>query len=202
MKYGKSYDPAAFHLKTLKKIKPREVKDVAIAHIVDKNSFPALNGITCYTLEVWEEAMRLPHWHPNASELGFVVSGAIEVIIWRSAGETATFKLTAGMCWFIPQAALHSLNNIGKQHAKLFVGFSADLPQDIDLPVAFNGIPVQVREAYSNPHAELKKWVGITDSTLVGRYHLENKVLDVAMSSPYGFDLNVTPPLFSDQLLW
>src|ERR1700722_13117203 len=129
-------------LRTDKKESPRTVPNIAIAHTIDKNSFPALDGVTCYTLEVWEAGMRLPHWHPNASELGFVVSGAIEVIIWRSAGETATFRLTAGMCWFIPQAALHSLNNIGKEHAKLFIGFSNDLPQDIDLPVAYNGIPV------------------------------------------------------------
>jgi oxalate decarboxylase/phosphoglucose isomerase-like protein (cupin superfamily) len=188
-------------LKTDKKDSPRTVPNIAIAHTIDKNSFPALDGVTCYTLEVWEECMRLPHWHPNASELGFVVSGAIEVIIWRSPGETATFTLTAGMCWFIPQAALHSLNNIGKEHAKLFVGFSADIPQDIDLPVAFNGIPVEIRNAYTNPHSALRDWVGPASNLLVGRYHLQKAVHDVVMASPYKFDFAAVPPLLNSKEL-
>lgn len=109
-------------LKTDKSVTPVIIDKMGVARLVDKDSFPALNGVTCYCLEIWEECMRLPHWHPNASELGYVISGSIEVIIWRSPGETAVFTLTAGMCWFIPQSALHSLNNIGREPAKLFVG--------------------------------------------------------------------------------
>jgi oxalate decarboxylase/phosphoglucose isomerase-like protein (cupin superfamily) len=195
-----SVSPDQLLLKTTKKISPRVIKEVGLAHTVDKNSFPALDGVTCYTLEVWEECMRLPHWHPNASELGFVVSGSIEVIIWRSPGETASFTLTAGMCWFIPQAALHSLNNIGKGHAQLFVGFSTDLPQDIDLPVAFNGIPVEIRAAYTNPHSELRKWSGPIENYLVGRFHLQPAVREVIMASPYKFDFASVPPLLHSEL--
>jgi len=35
-------------------------------------------------------------------ELGYVISGAIEVILWRSPGESAVFTLTAGMCCSFP----------------------------------------------------------------------------------------------------
>lgn len=112
-----------FRLKTTSDIPVKSIPEIASVYIVNENNFPALADITCYTLEVWEECMRIPHWHANASELGYVISGTIEVMIWRSPGETAVFTLTAGMCWFIPQAALHSLNNIGSTHAQLLVGF-------------------------------------------------------------------------------
>jgi oxalate decarboxylase/phosphoglucose isomerase-like protein (cupin superfamily) len=185
-------------LKTNDTVPAYKVNDVGLAHTVDQNSFPALDGVTCYTLELWEECMRIPHWHPNASELGYVVSGSIEIIIWRSPGETARFTLTTGQCWFIPQAALHSLNNIGKEHAKLFVGFSASVPQDIDLPVAFNGIPIEIRQTYTNPHSELRKWLGIVANPLVGRFHLQPELSNVLTASPYGFDLAAVPPLLND----
>src|ERR1700722_16641919 len=112
----------SFYLPTKKIIQPRELKKSGFAYIIDKTNFNALKSETAYVLEIWEECMRLPHWHPNAAELGYVVSGEIEIIIWRSPGETAMFRVSAGMCWFIPQGALHSLNNIGKEKAKLFVG--------------------------------------------------------------------------------
>lgn len=185
-------------LQTTKVIKPREIKKCGIAYVVDKSNFPALDGITCYALEMWDESMRVPHWHPNAAELGYVVSGEIEIIIWRSPGETAMYKLSAGMCWFIPQAALHSLNSISKEKAVLAVGFAASIPLDIDLPVAFNGVPVVIRDAYTSPHAELRKWKGTNNNPLLGNCPVDKAVTEVMTGSPYGFDLAAVPPLFND----
>ena len=187
-----------YRLQTLKKINPIEAKKVGTARMVGKDNFPVLDGVTCYSVELWEECMRLPHWHPNAAELGYVVSGRIEIMIWRSPGESAMFTLGPGMCWFIPQAALHSLNNVGKERAVLLVGFSADRPQDVDLPVAFNGVPVPVRDAYTSPHSELRKWKGVASNPLVGRFHFPQTVNEVVTGSPYGFDLAKVTPLFSD----
>lgn len=93
---------ATYRLQTTRDIPITDTPKVGNAYVVGKNNFPALEGVSCYTIEVWEKCMRLPHWHPNAAELGYVISGSIEVMIWRSPGETAVFTLTAGMCWFIP----------------------------------------------------------------------------------------------------
>lgn len=191
----------AWHLQTVRNIPPVTVNQVGKAYIVSKQNFPILNGVTCYTLEVWEESMRIPHWHPNASELGYVVSGEIEVMIWRSPGESTVFTLSQGMCWFIPQAALHSLNNVGKSSAQLLVGFSSELPQDIDLPVAFNGIPVPLRDAYTSPHTELRQWAGVIENPLVGHCPVDPALHKVLTASPYGFDLAKVTPLFKDDKL-
>jgi oxalate decarboxylase len=203
MKMGKNNlaNPTGFFLHPKKSITPTEIKDAGWAYVVDKEKFSALSGITSYCLEIWGECMRLPHWHPNASELGYVISGEIEVIIWRSSGETASFTLTAGMCWFIPKAALHSLNNIGKEKARLLVGFSAEIPQDIDLPVAFNGIPIPVRNALTSPHVELSQWSGVNINPLLGKLPRYSPLEKVLSASPYGFDLKATPPLFDDKEL-
>lgn len=76
----------------------------------------------------------------------------------------------------------------------LLVGFSSDRPQDIDLPVAFNGIPVPIRETYTSPHADLGQWTEFISNPLVGRFPLISEVQKVATGSTYGFDLaKVTP---------
>ena len=194
----KSLDPASFKLETTKKVKPIVVEKKGKAYMVGKDNFAALEGVTCYTLEIWEECMRLPHWHPNASELGYVISGTIEIIIWRSPGESAVFTLGPGMCWFIPKAALHSLNNISKDRAKLLVGFSSEQPQDIDLPVAYNGLPAPIRDAYTSPHSDLRKWSGTNVNPLLGRFPVIPELPRVLTASPYGFDLAKVPPLFNN----
>jgi len=193
--------PESYRLQTEQAVVPVSTKERGTAYMVNKDIFPALEGVTTYVLEVWEEAMRLPHWHPNASELGYVISGAIEIIIWRSPGETAVFTATAGMCWFIPQSALHSLNNIGDKPAELLVGFSSDRPQDMDLPVAFNGIPVPIREAYTSPHSELSQWRGASSNPLLGKFTPPTELQRVASGSPYAFDLAKVTPLLNEASL-
>jgi oxalate decarboxylase len=191
----------SYHLKTTDAIEQSITQNVGSAYIVDNTNFPVLRGVTCYTLEIFEECMRLPHWHPNASELGYVISGSIEVITWRSPGESAVFTLGPGMCWFIPKGALHSLNNVGDEKARLLVGFSQEDPLDMDLPVAFNGIPAPLRDAYTSPHKELREWTGPIENPLFGRYTPRDAIKKVLTTSPYGFDLSKVPPLFKDPKL-
>ncbi len=189
------------HLQTTQKVSPISVPNIGSAIIVSKDVFPTLDGVTCYIAEIWDESMRLPHWHPNASELGYVVSGTIQIILWRSPGETSVFNVSEGGCWFIPQGSLHSLNNIGDEKATLLVGFSSDRPHDIDLPVAFNGIPAPVRDAYTSPHEDLKKWTGTTNNPLLGQFPVDPLLKTLMTGSPYKFDFAEVTPLFSDPQL-
>jgi oxalate decarboxylase/phosphoglucose isomerase-like protein (cupin superfamily) len=92
----------------------------------------------------------------------------------------------------------NSLNNIGKEKAKLLVGFSHELSEDVDLPVAFNGIPAPVRDAYTSPHTALRQWSGAIDNPLFGKFPIATAMKDSVTGSPYKFDLAQTTPLFSN----
>ncbi len=190
--------PQDYHFQTKDNAKRLTVGNLGDGWIVDQGNFSVLNGVTCYTLEVWDESMRLPHWHPNASELGYVRKGIIEIILWRSPGETSVFTVGEGMCWFIPQGALHSLNNISEEKAELLVGFSSSTPQNVDLPVAFNGIPAPIRNAYTSPHADLKNWSGPISSPYFGDYTPNKSLKDMVTGSPYRFDFAQATPLFAN----
>jgi oxalate decarboxylase len=190
--------PQDFHLQTNKTIRAFVADKGGTAHVVNKNNFAALNGVTCHTIELWEQCMRVPHWHPNAAELGYVISGSIEIMIWRSPGESAMFTLGPGMCWYIPKGALHAVMNVGSERAKLLISFSSDSPQEVDMPVAFNGIAAPIRDAYTSPHILLREWEGVTTNPVLGHCPVVSAVHAVTTGSPYGFDFAKVTPLYNN----
>ena len=165
------------------------------AWVITSTQIPATN-ITGAVIELFDESMRLPHWHPNADEMGYLNKGTIQVNIWKSFGEKSQFVVKKGGLWFIPIGAMHSLDNIGDETAELVFGFSAAVLQSVDLPVAFNGIPCPVRSAYTNPHSALINYVGPTVNPTFGAYTPED-ICDNT-SSPYGANFRDINPLFED----
>lgn len=183
-------------LKTLQVINPILSKN-GVVFEVTTNNFPILNGVTCFILEEYHDAMRLPHWHPNAYELGYLISGKLEIYMWKYAGESSKYTVCAGSCWFIPQGAMHSLNNVGNGTAKMAIGFNSANPKNTDLPTAFNGIPLPIKAAYTSPHSDLTKWSGILKSTYFGElYNLVPPETNI--SSPYVINLSQISPLFNN----
>ena len=94
--------------------------------MVDVRNFPVLRGITAYLLEIWQENMRIPHWH-NSVEISFIVEGMIQVIIaapfpdrltgskGQPIGETQekephmeVFTVRSGQVYFIPAGRIQS----------------------------------------------------------------------------------------------
>lgn len=159
--------------------------------------FPVLKNTTCFILELFDASMRLPHWHPNANELGYLVSGKIEIYMWKYTGAASIYTVSAGQCWFIPMGALHSLNNIGDKSAVMAIGFDNANAQNVDLPVAFNGIPAPIRTAYTSPHAALRDWRGPTVDPFLGdlpeKFRADS---DRDLDSPYRIDLGKISPLY------
>jgi len=165
---------------------------------VGLSNFPVLSGVTVFTIEFYDDSMRLPHWHPNCSELGYLLSGKLEIFLWRYTGEASKYTVTPGQCWFIPQGALHALINVSDVTAKMVIGFNTTAVQNIDLPVAFNGIPVPLRNAFTSPHSTLKDYKGTTVNPLFGVSPLK-EVVKEEINSPYLIDMSRIAPLYNGQ---
>src|SRR5581483_1887310 len=67
-------------------------KKSGTAQVVTSTNFPILQntGVTSFIVELFEESMRIPHWH-SQSEIGYVQSGVIQVYLWRSSQEASVF---------------------------------------------------------------------------------------------------------------
>ncbi|MGO9789304.1 MAG: cupin domain-containing protein [Solirubrobacteraceae bacterium] len=97
------------------------------------DNFPILERLSLARLTVEAGGFREPHWHANAHELGYCLSGELLVTIFGDYGQHASFTISAGQMFFIPSGALHDVENIGDSRAELILVFSHEQPQDFGL---------------------------------------------------------------------
>ena len=77
------------------------------------DDFPVLDGLAMYSLRMNGEAVREPHWHPNAAELNYVIEGSVRLTIVSPGGDVETVDLTAGDISYIPKAYFHHIETLG-----------------------------------------------------------------------------------------
>ena len=90
--------------------------------------------------------MRELHWHPNADEWQYVLDGQVEVTLFGSHGRFRTETLNQGDVGYMPQGYGHSIENTGKQAARLLLGFNTGHYEAIDLSSWLAGNPAYLLE--------------------------------------------------------
>ncbi len=103
------------------------------------------------------DAMRVPHWHANATEVGTVLDGKMRVTIWEGTGTTKVFTVEKNGTWIIPKAKLHALENIGEGKIQFIVGYDSPIAADRDFITAWASLP----------NAILARAVGLSEADLV-----------------------------------
>lgn len=107
--------------------------------------------------ELLDESMRVPHWHANAVEVGTVLTGKMRVTIWEGVGKKQVFTVDKNNTWMIPQAALHSLENVGKDKLTFILAYNAPVTADVQFEQAWASLP----------NAILARSVGLTEDEIM-----------------------------------
>lgn len=94
---------------------------------------PTLEGLALYSLQLDRKGVREPHWHPNANELNYLISGRVRITLLPPGGELEVYDLEPGDITFLPRGYFHSIYNTGDEPARLAVFFSHPYPSDIGL---------------------------------------------------------------------
>jgi oxalate decarboxylase len=107
-----------------------------------KSTFCKLNGLALFLLTLEPGASLVPHWHPDAAELDYVLSGELFVGLMTTAqgtgaGKDVSFPLKKGMVDFLPQGWFHYIHNTGTTPAQVLVLFNSDTPDEVDISSAF-----------------------------------------------------------------
>lgn len=112
----------------------------------NQSTFPALagNGLAVYLLTLEPGAVRIPHWHPDAAELDYVLSGKARIGLGFPDGEWQRFDLASGQISIIPQGWFHYIENVGEETMRMLVVFSNSSPNDIGVSVGFQAVPKEV----------------------------------------------------------
>ena len=114
------------------------------AWVVDASRFPISKTVTGVVLEIDAGGLRELHWHPNADEWQYVISGQAGVTMFGSGGRFRTEVLAQGDVGYIPQGYGHSIENTGKTPLRILIGLNSGVYEEIGLAHWMAANPVDV----------------------------------------------------------
>ena len=124
--------------------------------IVDASNFP-ITTIAGALVEVDPGAMRELHWHPNADEWQYYISGQARMTVFGANGTAYTFDYQAGDVGYVPRPMGHYIENTGTTTLRFL-------------------------EMFANPHFEsvsLDQWMALIPRELLKEHlPLDNRTLD------------------------
>jgi oxalate decarboxylase len=107
---------------------------------VTADSFPILRGLSIKRVVINPGAMRTPHWHANANELTYCVSGTSLVSVLDNGSQFSSFTVSAGDMFHIDSGSLHHIENISDETAEFIIAFRHERPEDFGLVAAFGAM--------------------------------------------------------------
>lgn len=114
----------------LEKEKPR-LGPGGITRGASVHQFPASQGIAGVSMRVEPGGMRELHWHANAAEWGYVVSGSVRTTLMRPDGSWAIDTFSPGDIWYFPRGWGHSIQGVSPEECHFILIFdNGDFSED------------------------------------------------------------------------
>jgi oxalate decarboxylase len=98
--------------------------------IVSQKEFP-IATMTGATMLINPGSVRELHWHPNADEWQFVLSGRARVTIFGAHARTKTAEFGQGQIAFVKQGFGHYIEQVGSEPLRLLLLFNAPVYEEI-----------------------------------------------------------------------
>ncbi len=137
-------DPPLTHKYSLLSQAPNRTFKGGAEWRVDSARFPIATTITGMVLRLDSGALRELHWHPNADEWNYLMSGKVRITLFGSRGRYREETLDAGDVAYLPQGFGHSIENIGTEPAQILIALNTGDYQTIDLSQWIAGNPRDV----------------------------------------------------------
>ncbi|PQP82346.1 oxalate decarboxylase [Paenibacillus sp. PCH8] len=101
--------------------------------IVDSTNFPISTTVAAALVEIRPGAMRELHWHPNADEWQYYLTGQGRMTVFGGNGAARTFDYRAGDVGYVPVAMGHYIQNTGTDTLWFLEIFRSDRFEDVSL---------------------------------------------------------------------
>jgi oxalate decarboxylase len=101
--------------------------------IVSSKEFPIQKTLTGVIQDLKPGALRELHWHPNADEWQYYISGRSRVTIFGAHGRVATEDFRPGQIAFIQQGFGHYVEQVGDEPTRILILFNSPVYQEISL---------------------------------------------------------------------
>ncbi len=190
----------AHHL-PLHKMQPQESSKMGYRIKATKSSFPELQGMSFYKLVMHPHAVREPHWHANADELGYCLRGSLLVSFYGNRNLRESFTVSEGDAFFIPSGSFHAIENIGEVDAEVLLQFSHEEPEDFDLSFVFGSFSKAVLgNTWNVPSQHFQELQPITKKTLLAEVEKAAPTSNASRyTSLYKFELEASTPVVNNE---
>ena len=112
--------------------------------IVTVKEFPINNTLTSVMQYLEPGALRELHWHPNADEWQYYISGRSRVTIFGAHGRAKTEEFGPGQIGFIQQGFGHYVEQIGSEPTQFFALFNSPTFEEISISKWLAGNPASL----------------------------------------------------------
>ena len=101
--------------------------------IVDSSKFKAATTIAAAIVTVHPGGIRELHWHPNADEWQYFISGSGRMTVFATGGRARTMDFQAGDVGYVQKTLPHYVQNTGNTDLKFLEMFKSSFYQELAL---------------------------------------------------------------------
>jgi oxalate decarboxylase len=101
--------------------------------IVDSRNFRAAANIAAAIVTVKPGGIRELHWHPNADEWMYFISGRGRMTVFATGARARTMNFQTGDVGYVEKTLPHYVENLGDTDLKFLEMFKAGFYQDLAL---------------------------------------------------------------------
>jgi oxalate decarboxylase/phosphoglucose isomerase-like protein (cupin superfamily) len=150
--------------------------------------------------QLYNSAMRVPHWHANAMEIGAVLDGKMRVTIWDGKDKPHVFLVNKNQTWTIPQATLHALENVGQDKLTFIVGYNSPTAADRDFVTAWASLPDELLARTVGLTTEEISVIRKTTVNRLSNFDSSADIKEIEDNSPFSNSFETIKPLYQSDL--
>jgi oxalate decarboxylase len=159
-KVGLSPEQFTFHMADMA---PTHQDQLGKVYIVDSRNFKVNSAVAMAHVTVHPSAMRELHWHQNADEWQYYITGKARMTVFAASGRARTMDFQKGDVGYVKQTFPHYIENIGTEDLVFIELFKSNLYQDVSLNNWLTHLPPALVQAHLNistatldaiPHSE------------------------------------------------
>jgi oxalate decarboxylase len=118
--------------------------------IVDSRTFPVSTTVAAAIVTVHAGGMRELHWHPNADEWQYYISGRARMTVLGTGARARTMDFEAGDVGYIQKTLPHYVANVGDEDLRFIEVFKASRFEDLSVSEWLTHTPPELVMAHLN----------------------------------------------------
>jgi oxalate decarboxylase len=123
--------------------------------IVDQKAFPISRAITAAYVVVKPGGLRELHWHTNADEWQYYISGRGRMTLFTNRSDARTMEFSASDVGYAPVTMPHYIENIGEDDLVFLEMFRAPNYSDVSLNEWLAAVPSELVTQHLSLDADL-----------------------------------------------